>query len=63
VNPYLAFLDWEGTFGILKYDNFTTNYLNEIFILVKNGFTYSDAIIMPTHIRKYYINILKPKEE
>jgi len=63
VNPYLAFLDWEETFGILKYSSYPTIVLNEILFLVKNGFSYSDITMMPTHTRKYFINILNPEKE
>jgi hypothetical protein len=30
--------------------------------LVGKGFTYSDILIMPTYMRKFYIDYLVPKE-
>jgi hypothetical protein len=63
VSPLPAFLDWEKTFGILKYKNFYTNLLNEQLFLVHKGFSYQDVLIMPSHVRKYYLSMLQPKEE
>ncbi len=61
--PLVAFLDWEGIFGILKSKNYYQNLLNEQLFLVHKGFSYSDTMIMSTHIRRYYINYLTPKED
>ena len=30
--------------------------------MVKNGFSYSDILIMPTYMRKFYIDYLMPKQ-
>lgn len=30
--------------------------------MVRNGFSYSDVLIMPTYMRRYYVDMLMPKE-
>ena len=62
-SPLTAFLDSERIFGFLKYENYLSSVLNEQLFLVKNGFSYRDTMEMTCFIRKYYINILSPKQE
>jgi hypothetical protein len=60
-SPLIPFLGSIKTyFGLTS--NHQQNLLKEILFLVGRGFTYSDILIMPTYMRKYFISYLVPKE-
>jgi hypothetical protein len=61
-SPLVPFLELGGLFGILTYENYYQNLLHETLFLVKNGFSYQDVMIMASHVRKYFVNSLAPKE-
>ena len=42
---------------------YLSSVLNEQLFLVKNGFSYQDTMMMSCYIRKYFINMLSPKQE
>lgn len=49
------FLDSGLSFFALSTD-YKKNQLDEIYFLVRKGFSYSDILTMPIYIRRYFIN-------
>jgi len=54
----------EGTFSKYLNIQYQDIVLREtLFLTQRGGFTYSDVMTMPTSTRKYFVNLLMPKEE
>lgn len=47
-----SILGW-SFFGLSS--QFSKNLLDEIYYLIRDGFSYSDILIMPTYQRKYFL--------